>query len=70
MGHPRVFYCGLRGPPANASAVGKQALGGGEGPSTQNASGNRGGVSGAGRALRSLRSADDGRNERQEENNP
>src|SRR3954453_20139969 len=54
----------------NASAVGKQALGGGEGPSTDNASDNRGGVSAAGLALRSLRSADHGRNERQEENNP
>src|SRR3954453_4096998 len=56
----------------NASAVGKQALGGGEGPrtdnATDNASDNRGAVSAAGRALRSLRSADHGRNKRQEEN--
>src|SRR5436305_1057445 len=50
----------------NASAVGKQALGGGEGPRPNNASDNRGSVSAAGRALRSLRSADDGRNKRQE----
>src|SRR4051812_40139545 len=54
----------------NASAVGNQALGGGEGPRTDNATDNRRRVSTAGRALRSLRSADHGQNEREEENNP